>query len=149
MVLYEWGDCVQLNQATDYAFRALLHLAALPPGSIVSTQELAAREAIPPRFLQKITRPLSKAGLIRSHRGAEGGFALARPAAEISLLDIITAMEGRLVIHRCLEERDACNKHCTEECPVHATLASLQDQLVDGLRKANLTALLAEKKRHN
>ena len=147
--MYEWGDCVQLNQATDYAFRALLHLAALPPGSIVSTQELAAREAIPPRFLQKITRPLSKAGLIRSHRGAEGGFALARPAAEISLLDIITAMEGRLVIHRCLEERDACNKHCTEECPVHATLASLQDQLVDGLRKANLTALLAEKKRHD
>ncbi len=140
---------MQLNQATDYAFRALLHLAKLPPGSIVSTQALAASEAIPPHFLQKITRPLSKAGLLRSHRGAVGGFALARPAADISLLDIVIAMEGKLVFHRCLEEREACNKHCTEECPVHAALASLQDQLVDGLRQANLAALLAENKRHN
>ncbi|MDT8900476.1 RrF2 family transcriptional regulator [Anaeroselena agilis] len=137
---------MQFNQATDYAFRAMLHLAARPPGSIVSIQQLAASEAIPPRFLQKITRPLGKAGLIRSHRGVEGGFALARPAEEISLLDIITAVEGKLVVHRCLAEREACNKHCTEECPVHATLARLQAQLVAGLRQANLAALVAEQR---
>lgn len=134
---------MQLNQATDYAFRAMLHLAARPPGTVVSTQTLAASEAIPPRFLLKIMRPLSQAGLIRPHRGADGGFSLARPAAEVSLLDIIEALEGPLAIHRCLGEREACNRHCTDECPVHAALAGLQKQLADGLKAATLPSLLA------
>jgi Rrf2 family protein len=138
---------MQLNQATDYAFRAMLHLAHLPQGSIASTQTLAESEAIPQRFLLKIMRALNQAGLIKSYRGVEGGFALARPAADISLLDIITAMEGPVAIHRCLGEREACNKHCSHECPVHATLRRLQDELVAGLGAATLAALVEQKRK--
>lgn len=136
---------MQLNQATDYAFRAMLYLSSLASGTVVNTQALAEKEAIPQRFLLKIMRYLHKAGLIRSHRGAEGGFVLARPAGEISLLDIIEAMEGPVAIHRCLADRQACNKHCTSECPVHATLAKLQDQLRTGLKNATLARLQAER----
>jgi Rrf2 family protein len=136
---------LQFNQATDYAFRTMLHMAGLPPGTVVNTQELAEQQSIPPRFLLKVMRSLRHAGLIRSHRGVEGGFSLARPAGEVSLLDIVEAMEGRLGIHRCLAEREACNKHCTDECPVHATLARLQAELLAGLRQANLASLAAEK----
>lgn len=137
---------MQFNQATDYAFRAMLHMAGLVPGSVVSTLALAESEAIPQRFLMKIMRALHQAGLIRSYRGAEGGFALARPAGEISLLDIVEAMEGPVAIHRCLGDREACNKHCSYECPVHATLGRLQNQLVTGLKQATLLSLLAEKR---
>lgn len=137
---------MQLNQATDYAFRAMLHMGGLAQGTVVSTQVLAESEAIPPRFLLKIMRALHQAGLIRSYRGAEGGFALARPAGEISLLDIIEAMEGPVAIHRCLGDREACNKRCTHECPVHATLAGLQSQLIAGLKQATLLSLLADKR---
>lgn len=136
---------MQLNQATDYAFRAMLHMGGLAPGTVVSTQTLAENEAIPPRFLLKIMRSLHQAGLIHSHRGAEGGFSLARPAGEISLLDIIEAMEGPVAIHRCLGDRESCNKHCSHECPVHATLAKLQEQLVAGLRQATLLSLVEKK----
>lgn len=138
---------MQLNQATDYAFRAMLHMSELAPGTIINTQVLAESEAIPPRFLLKIMRALQQAGLIRSHRGVEGGFTLARSAGEISLLDIIEAMEGPVAIHRCLGDREACNKHCTNECVVHATLGRLQDQLTDGLRRATLLSLQAEKRK--
>lgn len=137
---------MQLNQATDYAFRAVLHLAQAPPGAVISAQALAVEEAIPPRFLLKIMRALTQAGLVASHRGVEGGYSLAKPADAISLLDIIAAMEGPVAIHRCLAEREACNKHCQEECPVHATLGRLQKQLVAGLKQATVASLLAEKR---
>ncbi len=136
---------MQLNQATDYAFRAVLHLASLPAGAVVSARELAEAQAIPPRFVLKIMHALTRAGLVESRRGPAGGFGLARPAAEISLLDVIEALEGPVAIHRCLAEREACNKHCTSECPVHAALRGLQDGLVAGLRRATFASLVAKK----
>lgn len=135
---------MQFNQATDYAFRTMLHMGALASGTVVSTQQLAEEEKIPPRFLPKIMRALRQAGLICSYRGVAGGFALAKPADSITLLDIVEAMEGPVAIHRCLGERDACSKRCTSECPVHATLGRLQSELIAGLRQAKLTTLVAE-----
>ncbi|MDR3563209.1 MAG: Rrf2 family transcriptional regulator [Negativicutes bacterium] len=138
---------IQFNQATDYAFRTMMHLAELPPGAVVSAPLLAQEEVIPPRFLLKIMRLLTQAGLVKSYRGVEGGFGLAKAAEEISLGDIVVAMEGPLAIHRCLAERDSCNKHCAEECPVHAVLGKLQSDLAAGLHQAKLTSLLAQKRR--
>ncbi len=130
-----------MNQATDYGFRVMLYLATLPPGTVVSGQMLASSQSIPERFILKIMHSLVKAGMIRSHRGANGGFSLARPAGEITLLEVITALEGPIALHRCLGERTACNRHCTEECPVHKALALIQDQMVAGLRALNFAAL--------
>lgn len=70
---------MRLNQATDYAFRAVLYLAQLPPGEVVEAQVIARHEGIPMRFLLKILRLLTKAGIIYSYRGVGGGYALARP----------------------------------------------------------------------
>ncbi|HMM21934.1 MAG TPA: Rrf2 family transcriptional regulator [Selenomonadales bacterium] len=136
---------MQLNQSTDYAFRAVLHMASLPAGCVVTGAAMAGQQMIPPRFVLKIMHMLSKAGIVSSHRGTGGGFSLAKPAEEISLYDVIVAMEGELAIHRCLGERNSCNKHCTEECPVHATLGRLQDQLIEGLKSTNFGALARER----
>lgn len=132
---------VQFNQATDYAFRVILHLAASPPGEIVNGQTIAQREQIPLGFLQKIMRALAGGGLVRSYRGAEGGFQLAKDSGDISLLDVVTIMEGQVNIHRCLDEKESCNKRCGNMCPVHDALAHIQRGFVEGLGKVRFSQL--------
>ncbi|SDF62222.1 RrF2 family transcriptional regulator [Sporolituus thermophilus] len=137
---------MQLNQATDYAFRIVLHLACLPSGQVVNGQMLAEQENIPQRFLLKIMRSLTQAGLIKSYRGTDGGFALARPPEEITIWDVICAMEGEVTIHRCLADRTACNKHCAHECPVHAVLGQIQAELAAALRQADFATLASRRR---
>lgn len=85
---------MKLNQATDYAFRMVLHMALLPSGSKITGAVLAEHELIPERFWLKIMRSLIAAGIMKSFRGVDGGFALNRSPQEISLLDVIRAVEG-------------------------------------------------------
>lgn len=138
------GMYMQFNQATDYAFRVILHLAKLPEGQLVNAQTIAEQQSIPAGFLQKIMRSLAKGELVKSYRGVDGGFLLAKPAGEISLLDVITVMEGPVDLQRCLKEQDACSKGCAHKCPVHASLAIIQSDFTKALRKENF-ASLAEK----
>ena len=70
------GRNMRLNQATDYAFRMVLYLASLPEGTKITGAALAEKQNIPERFLLKIMRSLTKAGIMKSYRGVEGGFAL-------------------------------------------------------------------------
>lgn len=135
---------MQLNQATDYALRVVLHLAGRPFGECVNSNTIAMQQNIPPRFLQKIMRSLIKAGLIKSLRGVDGGFVLIRHPEAITLLDVITAMEGPIAIHQCLAERAACNKHCTPKCPVHAALDEIQDQFIAALQNVDFASLVAK-----
>lgn len=135
---------MQLNQATDYAFRVVLYLAGLSPGEVVSGVIIADRQNIPHRFLQKIMRMLSAAGVVKSFRGVVGGFSLAKPPSAITLYDIIVAMEGPLGIHRCLVDRKACNRDCGQECPVHQALAGVQDRLAADLNSVTFAALAAK-----
>jgi Rrf2 family protein len=86
---------VRITAKVDYAVRAALELAAAPPGPVKGDQ-LAARQAIPPKFLENILAELRRAGLVSSQRGAEGGYRLARPADRVSVADIIRAVEGPL-----------------------------------------------------
>lgn len=135
---------MQLNQGTDYGFRVVLHLSCLPAGSIVSGQIIAQEQRIPVRFLQKIMRQLTSAGLVRSYRGIEGGFALTKPPAEISLLEVVEAMEGPLSIHRCLENEAECNRQCAPRCAVHRALDGVQQELSRGLRSICFDRLALE-----
>lgn len=137
---------MQLNQATDYAFRLVLHLAGMPAGEIVNGQTISEQQNIPPRFLLKIVRFLTQAGLVKSYRGVDGGFALARDPDKITLADVIIAMEGPINIHRCLADNDSCSKHCTEACPVHAALGRAQSELEAVLRKVDFAHLAGKTK---
>lgn len=133
---------MQFKQATDYAFRAVLNLALVTPGTVIKAQVLADEEAIPPRFLMKIMRSLIQAGLVASFRGVDGGFILAKAPEEITLLDVVNAMEGPLEIQRCLGDRELCNKHCSVACPVHSVLDLLQQQFTRGLQEATFATLV-------
>lgn len=137
---------MQLNQATDYAFRVVLYLAGLPLGEVISGVTIAESQNIPRRFLQKIMRSLAAAGLVKSYRGVEGGFSLTKPASEITLYDVIVGMEGPLGIHRCLAERNVCNRSCSQECPVHQALAAVQNRLAVDLSSIDFATLAAKSK---
>lgn len=132
---------MRLNQATDYALRAVLYLARLESGTIAEAQTIAVHEQIPMRFLLKIMRSLVQAGLVKSYRGTSGGFALARPAGEITLLDVVETVEGPLRINRCLVDPGYCNKHGAPNCPVHLALSSVQETLRLELRRHTLATL--------
>src|ERR1700751_1528405 len=94
-----WVTCImalmRLSARADYALRAAIELAAASSGHVTADQ-LARAQQIPGKFLETILTQLRRAGLIRSQRGPDGGFWLARPAAEISLADIIRAMPGQV-----------------------------------------------------
>ncbi|GAB3204856.1 RrF2 family transcriptional regulator [Marinactinospora thermotolerans] len=86
---------MRLSARVDYALRAAAELAAASGGP-VTAEQLARAQAIPGKFLENILTQLRRAGLVRSQRGPVGGYWLARPATEISLADIIRAVDGPL-----------------------------------------------------
>ena len=107
------GRNMRLNQATDYAFRMVLYLASLPEGTKITGAALAEKQNIPERFLLKIMRSLTKAGIMKSYRGVEGGFALQRAPKDITLFDIIDAVEGQTELQRCLHDIGSCSRGCS------------------------------------
>ena len=87
---------MRVSAKTDYAIRAALELAAAPDDKPVKGERIANAQAIPLRFLENILMQLRHAGLVESRRGADGGYRLARPAAEVTLADVIRAIDGPL-----------------------------------------------------
>lgn len=115
--------CLNLNRGGEYAIAALTRLALSSggvPGKLVSVRELADRQGLPKSFLSKILELCLRAGLIVSKSGSQGGVGLARPAAEISLLDILEACEGSYHRADCVFYSDrACEgPECVVFCPL-------------------------------
>lgn len=119
----------------------VLYLGQLPADMIVRGPEIADQQHIPSRFLLKIMRSLAQAGIIKSFRGVAGGYALAKSLAQISLYDVIVAMEGPVVIQRCLKDPGSCTRQSESVCAVHQALDTVQVVLVDKLRSINFAEL--------
>jgi Rrf2 family protein len=96
-----------IRRNTEYAIRALVHLAA-NPGAVVSACEIAGSQDVPLEFLQKILQKFVKRGIVASHRGVQGGFSLAREPGAVPLLEIVETMQGKLSMNRCFLGRDGC-----------------------------------------
>jgi Rrf2 family protein len=96
---------MRVSAKVDYGLRAMVELAAAPPGFVTSA-ELASAQEIPPKFLENILLQLRHAGLVTSQRGAEGGHRLARAPEEISVADVIRALEGPIATVRGVRPDD-------------------------------------------
>jgi Rrf2 family protein len=96
LLAYGHNAFMRLSARADYALRAAAEL-AVGDGTPVTAEQLASAQGIPAKFLENILTQLRRAGLVRSQRGAAGGFWLARPPADIALADIIRAVDGPLV----------------------------------------------------
>lgn len=118
---------IGIGRHTDYAARIVLHLACLEDGARVSIAEIAERRLLPAPFVRRVIGRLVAAGIVRTARGAGGGVMLARPAARISLLDVLEAMEGGVVLNRCVDSPRACP--LSASCPVNGAWTGITRQL--------------------
>lgn len=132
---------LRLTRAADYAVRAMLHVGSLPEGVVALKDEVAEAQHIPPSFMAKILRQLVKSGLLKSARGVHGGFGLARPAAEINLLDIIEGIEGPIHLTDCAPDPENCA--LSHDCPASSVWLEVQRRMTALLRETTLEALLS------
>ena len=119
---------VQITRQADYAVRAVLYLAELGPGARASTAQVADEQRIPATFLAKIISQLSAAGILRAVRGARGGVTLARPPQEISLLEIVEAIDGPVMLNNCTTDPGQCP--LGDDCTVRDVWCDAQADLV-------------------
>ncbi|BBY05092.1 Rrf2 family transcriptional regulator [Mycobacterium noviomagense] len=87
---------MRMSAKAEYAVRAMIQLAAVDSGKLVKTDDLAHAQSIPPQFLVDILSDLRTDRLVRSHRGRDGGYELARPGTEISIADVLRCIDGPL-----------------------------------------------------
>ena len=128
-----------ITRGTDYGILGILYLATRPLDKVTLLREVAQAQNVPETYLAKIFQELSKEGLVRSHRGAKGGFSLARPASDITLRQVIEALQGPISLNRCLDIREGCPKE--EDCPVAEVLRTAQQQLLRSLDAATFDKL--------
>jgi len=132
---------MQITRQADYAIRCVLYLSQCR-GEVKVVDEIARAKSIPRVFLSKILQKLTKAGIVRSYRGVKGGFELARRPRDISLLDVIEAIDGPVALNICAIDKKMCSLSNT--CSVHPVWVKLRRELERRLREYNFERLLKE-----
>jgi Rrf2 family protein len=132
---------MQITRQADYAVRAVLYLAKNGEQR-AATSQVAQEQRIPPSFLAKIISQLSIAGLLHTSRGARGGVTLAREPRDISLLEVIEAIDGPIQLNECVSENSTCS--FDNDCPLKPVWCDAQDELVKKLKFTNFAQLLSQ-----
>jgi Rrf2 family iron-sulfur cluster assembly transcriptional regulator len=127
------------SRSAEYAIRAMIFLAMLPPGRLAGAREISEAEKIPVAFLWKILQNLARRRLIRSFKGLRGGYELAIPAGCLTLHKIVEATDSAGKINECVLGLP----HCSDEnaCPLHGTWKQLRIDMMDMLQKNTLADL--------
>jgi Rrf2 family protein len=132
---------MQITRQADYAVRAVLHLAS-NGDQRTATSMIAEEQHIPPSFLAKIVSQLSIAGLLHTSRGARGGVTLARAAKEITLLEVVEAIDGPIQLNECVGENGTCS--FDENCPLRPVWCEAQEELVSRLKNTNFADMVVK-----
>jgi Rrf2 family protein len=131
---------MELTKAGDYGVFGVIYLAKQPRGKIVSLSEVSKAENIPEKFLAKIFQSLTRSGLIRSHRGAGGGFSLARPANKITVKELLESIQGPIYFTKCLSNLYDCDRK--EICKLRNLWKKAQDYSMKILTQKTLADLI-------
>jgi Rrf2 family protein len=132
---------MQITRAAEYGVLGLMRLAR-GKGAMAMIDEVSRAEKIPKSFLAKIFQDLGRAGLVRSSRGARGGFTLAKKPEDITVLEIIEAIEGRIVFQRCRLDQPDCEH--VGGCALCALFERAQDGVKDALTGTTLEDLIRQ-----
>jgi len=132
---------LEITRRTDYAVRILVALAGRPEGEPLSSRELGELQDVPPAFARSIVTELAGAGFVTSRRGAGGGVALARPAAQITLLEVVQAMEGGLNLNLCTHDDEYCDRAAS--CAMHEVWLEAEAILSRYLTRQDFASLAA------
>ena len=130
-----------LTKACAYGVFGVMYLAKQPKGKIVSLSEVARAEHIPEKFLAKIFQNLTRSSLIRSHRGARGGFSIARPTNQITVRELLEAIQGPICLAKCLSDLEDCDKK--DVCSLREALLKAQEHTLRLLTQKTLADLVS------
>ena len=136
-----------LSRSCEYALQALLYIAAVPTGKYVLTREIAEKCGLSYHFLGKILQGLVKNRLLSSQKGPGGGFMLAKPANEITLLEVIHAIEAPDFLDGCVLGLPRCTS--TSPCPVHEQWAETKEKIHQMFADRTVAQLLNVAKQRN
>ena len=131
---------MQFQLSTDYAIR-ILHYLHMHKDELPTAETIAQAVGVTYSFFIKVANRLKKEGLIVAVQGRHGGYRLAKSAADISLYDVILAMEGKLQINRCLKDDQFCSRDGVGTCPVHDFLFGLQNRMIEDLSSTYIAEL--------
>jgi len=128
---------IAITRAAEYSLRATAALVQFRESDKTATvAEIAVSEAIPESFLRKLLKPLIRADIVRSERGYSGGITLAKHPAEISVLDVIEAVDGKLSLNECVLNPTECG--LIARCAIHGLWVETTELLTEHLRNYSL-----------
>ncbi len=130
---------IRLTKAVEYGLRAIRYLVESGEEARISIGDISLHKKIPEPFLRKLFKPLVQQGIINSTRGVSGGVRLARKPSDITVLEVVEALEGPLALNECLLEDVSCE--FLDECGMHDVWEEAQAAMAKVLRSKNLTDL--------
>lgn len=133
---------MELTRKGEYAIRGIVYLAGKPIDKVCLLSDIAAAVDVPPTFLAKIFQQFSKMGLVKSFRGTGGGFMLGRAPEQITLLEVVEAVEGPIIPNRCVGTPSDCER--SGHCSVHPVWKRVQDEVRGALAGVTLKELSTE-----
>ena len=131
---------MHINLESDYAVRLVRVLAQTPDR--LDGKTLAERAGVSPRFTLKIMQKLVLSGIVQSYKGAHGGYVLSRPATEITLREVIEAVEGQYRFSRCLDGDYECGCAEGERCPFQTVFDEITKMVTDKLDETTFDRLI-------
>ena len=133
---------LRITQEADYALRIVTLLAS--QDSLVDANTIAEMAGVTQRFALKILRKLVLGELVCSHKGASGGYRLARSAQEITLKDIIELIDGEIAISKCLSHEHVCSQQGENKsaCKIHRIFDAINNELVEKLEKITIASVI-------
>ena len=133
---------MRFTRAGEYAVRCILYLAGQEPDKVISRREIGNAMKIPHQFLGKIAQYLAKAGFIEIIQGPKGGCRLLASPKNISLLDVVEAITGKLYLNDCIKRPGSCVRN--QNCAVHRIWEKATEQLKATLQEATFDKLFNE-----
>ncbi len=133
---------MQLTRQAEYAIKIILELSKLPQGEFIQSRAIAERQELPGQFLNKTVQVLTRSGLVETRRGMQGGIRLAVKPEEITIADVLTAVEGKIALNPCLAE----GYHCPNRpaCRVHGILKRAQAAMLAELGQETFADLASD-----
>lgn len=131
---------LRFSRTADYGLRAALEVARAPAGDLVTRRAIAAATDAPPSVLAQALAALVRAGLLAAQAGPRGGYRLARPATEVSIHDVVVAIDAQDPEPQCVLRETACS--WTGFCPFHPFLVEAQERFLGALRETSLADVI-------
>jgi Rrf2 family protein len=135
---------LKINRQTDYAVRIVLALAKQGEGARLSSNEIQRNMAIPPSLMPRLVALLARAGLVNTFPGREGGLMLPRPAAQITLRDVVEVLEGPLLLSDCLQVEKEEDCPFQSNCPVRSKWGRVQVAMLREMAAITFESLAQE-----